>query len=361
MDKQEFSLGAIQSPPDYRDIYVSQLVPMDVMPESYFVDINNIPIWAQLQLGACVGHAGGKYKQILDFIDTGEIKKLSARFGYAMAKCKDGISSEGTYPRLLAKIYKETGCSTEKTCPNDTTLSHEEYVYNRDITKIPKEALDEAYLAKISGFAFVGNEIESIKQAIIKCHGFILLVQLDNKWWTDKKGRRSFKKEDLLPIQPPTDIISGHEIYVYGYRVIPGDLEIHFINSWGDTWADHGKGYILYSEYKKYMVEMITFTDIPDELLKKVDELPKKFTHNFTKILTLGDKNEEVKFLQDALKQYGTFNYESTGYYGDITMKAVLDFQIKSGIQLSYYERYIMKGSRVGPKTLEKLNELFNK
>lgn len=361
MNNEPITTGAIQSPPDYRDIYVSQLIPMDVMPESYFVDINSLPIWAQLLLGACVGHAGGKYKQLLDFIDTGIIKKLSARFVYALAKCRDKVFGEGTYPRLVAKIFKEVGCATEKTCPNDTTLPHEEYVYNRDETKIPKEAFDEAYLAKISGFAFVGNEIESIKQAIIKCHGFILLAQLDKGWWTDKNGKRSFKKEDLLPVPPPVDILSGHEIYVYGYRVVKNDLEIHFINSWSDTWADCGKGYMLYSEYKKYMIEMITFTDIPDELLKKVNDLPKKFKYNFTKILTLGDKGEEVVQLQNALKQYRTFNYESTGYYGSITMKAVLDFQIKSGIKLSYYERYIMKGSRVGPKTLEMLNKLYNK
>lgn len=44
--------------------------------------------------------------------------------------------------------------------------------------------------------------------------------------------------------------------------------------------------------------------------------------------LSLGMQNEDVKALQDVLKQTGHFTYHtSTGYYGDITKKAVQSYQ----------------------------------
>ena len=48
-------------------------------------------------------------------------------------------------------------------------------------------------------------------------------------------------------------------------------------------------------------------------------------------VLILGDKdqgtNSYVRDLQTWLKRYGYFNTEPTGYYGEITQKAVMDFQ----------------------------------
>jgi len=355
------SFGAIKSPPDYRDIYVGQLgLPIET-PATYFVDVVNLPIWYQRAIGACVGHAAAKYKQKLDEIDTGIIVPLSARFLYALAKCRDGIAGEGTYPRLVAKILYDEGCATEATCPNDTLLIHEEYVYRRNENNIPKSAKDEAYKAKISGYAFVNNDLQSIKQAIVNSNGFVSLVQVSARWYTDALGNITWDKDKILPNFPSPDTISGHEIYIYGYRTTASDVEIHYINSWSDKWADCGKGYFLYSEYKKYILEMITFVDIPNTILEDAHNQPVTYSHYFQTSLQLGDTNEEVSNLQKALKMSGTFDYEITGYFGSITRKAVYDFQIKENVNLSWYEKYILRGSKVGPKTLLKLNSIYNK
>jgi hypothetical protein len=353
--------GAIKSPPDYRDIRIAQVSAPREYPPSFFVDVSKLPVWHQRKIGACVGHAMAKYKQKLDLDDTGKVEPLSARFLYAMAKAQDNYAGEGTYPRLVAKILKDVGCATEATCPNDTTLDHESYVYNRKEENIPTPAKDEAYKAKIAGYAWADLTKEGLKQCIVDFNGGAMLVRLDKNWWTDIKGIYTYVAAKLFPLRAPKENISGHEVYLMGYRDIGnGDVEFHHLGSWGDKWGDNGTGYFLWSEYKEYIDEVITYTDIPNHLLEEANNKPAEFKYKFTRPIEVGETSEEVKQLQSALKMYGTFDFAITGYYGSITAKAVLDFQKKETI-LSWYERYVMRGQKVGPKTLEALNRIYNK
>lgn len=351
--------GGLKSPPDYRDIYLGQVSSPTDTPPSYFVDISAIPIEDQKKIGCCVGCAAMKYKQVLDYKDTGKVLPLSFRFAYALAKCRDGYSGEGTYPRLVAKNIKEDGISTDETCPNDSSLPHEDFVFQRIENNIPISAKDEAYRAKTSGYAFVPIDKESIKQAVFNNSGLIMLARIGREWYTDKDGIRTYDKTKLLPIQPPNQVLSGHEVYVYGYREVGSDLEIHFINSWTKDWADNGTGYILLSQYKPFIDEMITFTDIPNHLLEEVHNKPETFSYNFKNVIRLYERSNEVKRLQEALTMTGDFAHEVTGYYGPLTRDAVLNFQLRE-VKLSLYEKFIMRGSVVGPKTLFALNQLFN-
>lgn len=363
MYNEKPTTGAIKSPPDYRDIRIAQISSPREYPPSFFVDISELPVWHQRKIGACVGHAIAKYKQKIDLDDTGILHRLSARFLYAIAKARDNYQGEGTYPRLVAKILKDVGCSTEDTCPNNTELKHEEYVYYRNEKNIPQEAFNEAYKAKIEGYAWADLTIEGLKQCIVDFNGGAMLVRLDKNWWTDIKGIYTYIAGKLFPLRPPKpeNTITGHEVYLIGYRDIgDGDVEFHHLGSWGDTWGDKGTGYFLWSEYKKYIDEVITFTDIPNQLLEEAHNKPKEFKYEFTRPIELGETSEEVKQLQSALKMYGTFNFAITGYYGPITAKAVLDFQLER-CELSWYERFVMRGVKVGPKTLSALNSIYNK
>jgi hypothetical protein len=352
--------GGIKSPRDYRDIYLAQATTPVTTPTTFFVDISLIPIENQRDIGCCVGCAAAKYKQVLDLRDTQKVIPLSFRFAYALAKCRDGYAGEGTYPRLVAKNFKDEGVPTEETCLNNTLLPHEEFVYSRLESNLPASAIHESYKGKIGGYAFVPIDIESIKQAIFQSMGCIMLVRTGKEWYTDKDGNRTYDKEKLLPIQPPKPIRSGHEVYVYGYREVGNDLEIHFINSWTKDWADRGTGYILFSQYKDFIDEIITFIDIPNSLLEEAHNKPKEFSYNFKKIIKIYERSDEVKKLQQALTMTGDFNFECTGFYGPITRDAILKFQLRE-TELSFYERFIMRGSVVGPKTLFALNNLFNK
>jgi len=71
----------------------------------------------------------------------------------------------------------------------------------------------------------------------------------------------------------------------------------------------------------------------------------------FTKILRLGVRDDEVKQLQEFLKQFPDIYPQGlvTGYFGPLTEAAVRKFQEKNDIESI---------GVVGPKTLSKLNEL---
>lgn len=96
-------------------------------------------------------------------------------------------------------------------------------------------------------------------------------------------------------------------------------------------------------------------------LVKEIQEPSPIFHYAFFIDLQYGQKNDDIKALQKVLKSLGLFptNIQETGYYGEWTRKSVLAFQIKY-INLSLYERYVLIGKKVGPKTRLALNNLFN-
>lgn len=79
----------------------------------------------------------------------------------------------------------------------------------------------------------------------------------------------------------------------------------------------------------------------------------------FTKTLGKGEDNDEVRRLQELLKQFPDMYPEGlvTGYYGSFTEDAIKRFQMKYGIVDSGSAETTGFGL-VGPKTREKLNEL---
>lgn len=363
---QPLSFGALTSPHDYRTPPVSAVAAMPtVVPDSYFVDVMGLPIWNQKAIGSCVGHGGAKNKQAQDYKETHNVGNHSPRFLYAICKAWDGYPGEGTWPHLVMKALKEYGCATEKTVPNNSDLPHEEYVYQRNINNIPKEAFVEAEPFKIEGYAYVEYWDElKFKQAIMKCAGVILTVQVGQEWWTDANGFGSWAAKDILPLRAIKTVTGQHLIYVYGWDTVAGRTRYHFINSWSEAWADMGKGNFFYDTYRPHMVEAYGSVDLPNDWKEHLKELPKpqEFKHYFGRQISQGETSEEVKALQIALKIDGVFpaGQIATGYYGSITRKAVRDFCAKYAVA-NWLELRVVDGRYVGPKTRAKLNQLFNK
>jgi len=54
--------------------------------------------------------------------------------------------------------------------------------------------------------------------------------------------------------------------------------------------------------------------------------------YNFSRDLTVGSKGEDVKKLQEFLKEQGVFNREITGYFDSATKNALIQYQKKVGI-----------------------------
>lgn len=84
---------------------------------------------------------------------------------------------------------------------------------------------------------------------------------------------------------------------------------------------------------------------------------PTPYFVKFQKPMKFGEQSQNVRDMQDFLKEKGFFTVQGTGYYGSLTSKAVLAFQLKY-CNLSWYEKNVLRGTRVGEKTLLALNTL---
>jgi hypothetical protein len=123
---------------------------------------------------------------------------------------------------------------------------------------------------------------------------------------------------------------------------------ISFKNSWGKEVGEDGWQYI-YEDYEPYL-----FT-----AWSMVYNTKNKPVYKFTKSLAYGQSSSDVKALQDILRFEGLFNNVSTGHFGPVTTTAVLAFQKKYKVSTDK-ELNSLQGKKVGPKTLQKLNELYN-
>lgn len=100
------------------------------------------------------------------------------------------------------------------------------------------------------------------------------------------------------------------------------------------------------------------FAAYPINLQSVPEAIEKPQGVSFNVDMQLGDTNDSVKKLQQALQTEGLFptNVQLTGYFGALTQQAVQKFQVKYGIASPGQAGY----GRVGPNTRAKLNALFN-
>ena len=110
-----------------------------------------------------------------------------------------------------------------------------------------------------------------------------------------------------------------------------------FLNERDFTWDDEGNEII--EDSQDDLVE-----DSQDVIITEVDSKD----YAFTRYLYLGTRGQEVRDLQTLLKDKGYFKYSIiTGYYGQYTRQAVMDYQ---------KDNNIVPVGMVGPLTRELLN-----
>ena len=106
-------------------------------------------------------------------------------------------------------------------------------------------------------------------------------------------------------------------------------------------------------------VGLKTLAKLNELMYKQNISLPPVQIQTFTQKLFLGSRNNDVKNLQEFLAKDASLYPEGliTGYFGLFTKKAVQRFQCRHGIICDGDERTTGYG-QVGPKTLQKLNQL---
>lgn len=256
----EFKPGVIQSPADSRDYLFSRIYQPITLPQRVSLRDKCPPIRNQGAYGSCVGHAAEGVKGIQEAINyPGKGYDFSPLFVYALAKQQDGIpTTEGTYPRVVMSILKNTGICQEIDFP-----------YSRmswpTLPAIPDNATSKAAQFKIGAYASV-NTLDEVKQAVSMGNPVMgALMVCDN--FVEGVGADGFVAK------PEGKMLGGHAITVIGYNDIlawngyTGFLEIR--NSWGTGWGDKGYGWIPYDFFNgrldvgmRYWMESWTSVDV---------------------------------------------------------------------------------------------------
>ncbi|MBU1092217.1 peptidoglycan-binding protein [Patescibacteria group bacterium] len=143
---------------------------------------------------------------------------------------------------------------------------------------------------------------------------------------------------DNFPISNLIKLANNPKVYLINDRIKLWIVNEQIFNGLGLNWSAIST--VNQTEFDAYQ------TGEPIETLEKSVT---QSSGQFTSFLTIGSIGDEVRRLQQKLKDLGYFNYPSiTGYFGPVTAEAVKVFQSANGIEMVGY---------VGPKTRQALNK----
>jgi hypothetical protein len=347
---EQFSTGAIISPPDYRDGYVASAV-AEALPTRIQLPPTHKTALAspmmQALVPACVSHSAVDTLKLYWLKKTGKMIDFSPRFLDILAKRFDlqDRAMGGTYPRLVFKLAVLYGCATTATLPNDTSLSVLEY---RNDNKLTKEVFDEAAKYKIPGYVSVPLDFQRTREAIYLYGAVSALFEIGNELWTP-----SWADKDIDPLRIPKTIVSGHQMTPFGWE---DDIYNDLQNEWSASWANYGRAKYDPKAWSPYIIEQWAVAEIPPNVQDFLKALPSPSAFHCTwqKNLTLGDNNEDVKLAQIAYMILGFLApvpADELGIFGPKTASANARYQQAHKIAPS--------PNHIGPKTRAALNAQF--
>ena len=306
--------GLIEDVKDYRDVPMSAIKKeFAPLPESYRIPYK-LTIKNQKNTPHCVGFSCSSMK---DEKERREQNFIDFDGDWIYKRCKeiDGIPNvRGTYFKIGLKVLQKIGAKLI----NGTEEDIEKY--------------------RIGAYIAIPCDEESLKQALIEFGSLLIGFRWSWKGWRTAYIRKPKAGEKVW----------GHATVMVGWN------KDHLIgqNSWGEQWGD--KGYFYFNKNCMPFTAWAILSDFPSnwkELLGKDKPKPKYFFNNN---LWQGLKGNEVKNLQDCLKEKGCFPPEqtSTSFFGPITRRALTIFQQRYNITpaVGYF----------GPITRKKMNELFS-
>lgn len=305
------TLGAIEGQEDARDFALASYQPPATIPPTFSTDFSQVPVFDQSMYPTCGGHAGATLDSFLQTIRLGTTT-LSPKYLWKQIKLIDGYDpSMGTDMRSILKVLTDTGDCRDTLMPDTLGTSLADYT---DPSKLTTAMKQDGLAYELKNYAFTFNpSFDAIKQAIYHNKAVILNVECGDGWWKSKQGVGSWNPTDIFPLRLGT-FASGHFIVAYGYDT----NFIYFRNSWSTQWGKAGNGWFDIG-YTSHVVRLGTAINLP-------------VPYVFTADIWYGQSSNDVLQLQ---KRLGVL--PQTGYFGQITLAAVKEYQASKGIQQTGY------------------------
>jgi hypothetical protein len=311
-------------------------------PENY----RKFPIYNQNGSGSCVAQTAAKLLGISYFLKNKEYVHFSATDIYQQRVNKPNGGMGGAD---VFKIIGANGATLEELAPSQKMTDSQ-----MDSIVIPEYKREVGRVFKVSNYLTIpaGNleQVASVIQQTGK--GVMVWFYFVSKEWT------------ATPTIIDPSLTSGspralrHSVTAVDFTLIKGKKYLIIEDSWGPSHGIGGQRLISEDFFNKrnfYAGYLMNFNFDSKPAQKPVARfrVPMEYSPTF-KIV------EDVKKLQDILKYEGLFpqNVESTGYYGAVTAKSVLEFQLKYAVA-SETELKALGGKVCGGSTLDKLNKLY--
>ena len=282
--------------------------------------------------GSCVSQALAKGFEVLYKKKTGKTIVFSATPIYQKRRNKPDA---GMYIHDAFQIAVKTG-----TCPEENVKSQNLNDAEMDLMKLPDnfEELNNfldaaAYVSLPKDFDYIAAWVE--KNGYAQLH-----IAADRRSWSRDFPRLGSQNRGIR-----------HAIAVVDAITYKGEEYLVIEDSWGEFGDFIGQRLLSREVFDDMYTSAAGFTLLEYNITEGVSFAP------FNQKMEFGQKNAEVKRLQDYLKAKGFFpkNTDSTGFYGAITALAVYNFQISYKVA-SPVELNSLKGKYVGPKTLKAIN-----
>lgn len=316
----------------------------------------NFPIFNQDGSGSCVAQTMAKMLGINYFIENGDYVHFSATHIYQRRSNRPSAGMGGIDVFEIAK----KGTTLEELVPSQDMSDSA-----MDATEIPLYKKQVGEIFKIGSYLFLNNgDIDQIASTIEATKkGVMIWIFADFNEWTDIPAilNPSLTKE-TAPIR--------HSITVVDYMLHNGKKALVVEDSWGVGYGKGGRRIITEDFFKArnyfsgYIMNF-NFSGIPVDVSEKpyyfnmvMQFVEDPYFAESEQVVLHNSQKAEVIQLQKRLQQEGYFpnNVECTGYYGAVTAKAVLKWQIANNVD-TITDLTKLKGWYFGKKSLAVINK----
>ena len=308
----------------------------------------SFPIYDQDGSGSCVAQAVTKTLGILYWLRNKSYVHFSATHLYQQRSNRPAAGMHAVDAWNIAR----NGVTLEELAPSQMMTDAQ-----MDLMVVEEYKRRVGEIFKIPNYvALPVRDIETVASTIQTTgKGVMVWYWFTGREWTDVPRIL----DSNLPLRGTSTL--RHAVTAVDFTYHKGKKALIIEDSWGPGHGTGGRRIITedFHNVRNYYAGYPLQFKFEDDIFNP-DPKPR---HTFTREMRFSPTfsiDPEVRKLQDVLKFEGMFprNTDSTGYYGAITARAVLQFQKKYQVA-SLTELEALQGRIAGPKTIQKLNELY--